>query len=79
MDREQILKLYPWDDGICFRHPGKGRVPTTCIWTVRPAAGGVRDVRACEECVVTIEDMRRETAHRQGVEYVPGHAGEALG
>ncbi|MGW4784256.1 hypothetical protein [Streptomyces sp. NPDC004230] len=78
MDDQQILKLYDWSDaGICFRHPGKGRVPTTPIWTVRPAAGGVRDVRACEECVIAIEDMRRRTAERMGRKYEPGHAAEA--
>jgi hypothetical protein len=77
MDSERILKLYDWAPGICFRHPAKGEVPTTRIWTVRPPGGRAQDVHACGECVTVMEDMRRETARRRGVEYVPGHAAEA--
>jgi hypothetical protein len=77
MDREQILKLYAWQLGACFRHPAKGEVPTTHVWTVRTAAGGTQDIRACEECVTAMEDMRRETAYRRGAEYEPGRVSEA--
>ncbi|MEV7364222.1 hypothetical protein [Streptomyces sp. NPDC091299] len=76
MDSEQILKLYDWDDGICFRHRGRDEVPTTLVWTVRPAAGGIKDVRACEECVLIMEDTRRRAAERMGTNYEPGHVAE---
>lgn len=54
MDRQQILDLYEWRDGTCFRHPSKGLVPTAHVETIRPAAGGIQDIRACEDCVVAM-------------------------
>ncbi|MFB7499998.1 hypothetical protein ACFC09_35865 [Streptomyces sp. NPDC056161] len=72
MDRQQILDLYPWGDGICFRHPGRGEVLTAHVKTVRPAAGGINDIRACEECVLEMEAVRAEAARRRGGGYVPG-------
>lgn len=72
MDDEQILKLYRWNDGICFRHPGKGQVPTTHLWTVHPPAGGIQDVRGCEECVVSIERQRERAAEHEGRAYIAG-------
>lgn len=59
MDRQQILGQYDWASGICFRHPGKGEVLTAHVKTIRPAAGGIQDIRACEECVLTMERVRR--------------------
>ena len=64
MDRQQILDLYEWEPGICFRHPGKGEVPTAHIETVRPAAGGIQDIRACRECVIAIEQDRIAATER---------------
>jgi hypothetical protein len=58
MDRQQILDLYTWDDGVCFRHPSKGEVATAHVETIRPPAGGIQDVRACEECVLAMEEER---------------------
>lgn len=79
MDRQQILDLYEWAPGICFRHPSRGRVPTTVVGTIHPAAEGERHVRGCKDCVIAIEDMRREAAARSGSEYAPGHLGECPG
>lgn len=76
MDREQILDLYEWHPGICFRHPGRGEVPTAVVGVVHPREDGEREVRACEECVVMMEDIRREDAARSGSGYEPGHLGE---
>lgn len=78
MNRQQILDLYDWQTGICFRHPAKGEVPTAVVGVVHPRQAGERDVRACEECVITLEDIRREDAARRGSEYEPGHLGEVL-
>lgn len=72
MDRQQILDLYSWELGVCFRHPGKGQVPTTHVETIRPAGGGMYDVRACEDCVVEMEEQRAGVARRQGRQYQPG-------
>lgn len=58
MDRQQILDLYDWEPGVCFRHPSKGRVPTAHVETIRPLAGGLQDVRACEDCVLAMEAVR---------------------
>lgn len=77
MDRQQILDLYDWAPGICFRHPGKGEVQTALVKVLHPRGDGEHEVRACQECVVAIEDARREMAARSGKSYEPGHAGEA--
>ncbi|MFD9276963.1 hypothetical protein ACFWD7_06670 [Streptomyces mirabilis] len=72
MDRQQILDLYEWEDGLCFRCPSKGEVPTAHITTIRPPAGGLQDVRACRECIPDIEAEREKTALRRGEPYEPG-------
>jgi hypothetical protein len=77
MDRQQILDLYDWRPGACFRHPSKGEVLTVHVQTIRPPAGGILDVRACEECVLAIEESRSRAAERRGEKYVPGRLGEA--
>lgn len=72
MDRQQILDLYEWQPGVCFRHPAKGEVSTTHVKTIRPLAGGIQDVRACRECVVQMEEQRAQVARRSGGDYSPG-------
>ncbi|MFF7308203.1 hypothetical protein [Streptomyces sp. NPDC008137] len=76
MERQQILDLYQWDDGVCFRHPEQGTVPTVCLKTLRPLGAGQHEVRACGDCLIGMEDIRREAARRSGSEYQPGHVGE---
>jgi hypothetical protein len=72
MDRQQILDLYEWEPGVCFRHPSKGEVPTAHVETIRPAAGGLQDVRACRECIPDLEAEREKAALRHGQPYKPG-------
>lgn len=72
MDRQQILDLYDWALGTCFRHPSKGEVLTAHVQTIHPAAGGIQDVRACEECVLAMEAQRERAAARCGRPYAPG-------
>jgi hypothetical protein len=79
MNREQVLNLYDWAPGVCFRHPSRGQVQTTVVGVIHPQADGEREVRGCEECVITMEDVRREAAARSGSEYTPGHLGKCLG
>ncbi|MFE0470436.1 hypothetical protein ACFW2V_02320 [Streptomyces sp. NPDC058947] len=76
MERQQILDLYRWSPGVCFRHPDKGTVPTACLKELRPRGAGRHEVRACADCVIAMEDIRREAARRAGSEYEPGHLGE---
>lgn len=78
MDRQQILGLYEWAVGTCFRHPAKGKVRTTVVGFIHPRSGGGRKVLGCEDCVIAMEGMRREVAARTGGEYKPGHLGECL-
>ena len=76
MDRQQILDLYTWRPAVCFRHPAKGIVDTTIVGVVHPRDNGEWEVRGCKECVVQMEDIRREGAARSGSEYEPGRLGE---
>ena len=76
MDRTQILDLYDWAPGICFRHPGHGEVDTALVKTLHPRDDDEHEVRACRDCVVAMEDIRREAAARVGSEYEPGPVGQ---
>lgn len=75
MDRQQILDLYTWAPGICFRHPGEGEIATTHVETIRPAGGGLQEVRACADCVLAMEERRKAAAEREGITYKPGMLG----
>ncbi|MWA08694.1 hypothetical protein [Streptomyces sp. BA2] len=77
MDSEEILALYTWAPGVCFRHPAAGEVETATVKKVHPRHGGEEEVRACRTCVLVIERDRREAALKAGLPYEPGHAGEA--
>lgn len=75
MDRRQILDLYDWADGICFRHPARGEVATAVVGVIHPQPAGEKEVRGCADCVIAMEDIRREQAARTGGTYRPGPAG----
>ncbi|WP_069883581.1 hypothetical protein [Streptomyces luteocolor] len=79
MNDEELLALYEWAPGKCFRHPAAGTVGTALVKTIRPRLDGEKEVRACRRCVLAMEGIRREAAERAGLDYEPGHAGEALG
>ena len=79
MNRQQILDLYDWAPGVCFRHPDRGEVPTTLARVLHPRDDGEFELRACEDCVIAIEDAKRETAARSGSEYEPGQVGRVPG
>lgn len=78
MNRQQILDLYQWAPGVCFRHPVEGKQPTAPIVEVHPRNGPDEEVRACVECVVELEQDRWVAASEAGLDYRPGHAGESL-
>jgi hypothetical protein len=77
MDDEELLALYEWQPGVCFRHPAKGEVPTAHVKTIRPPAGGLQDVRACAECVVAMEAERERVSLRTGRPYAPGYLADS--
>ncbi|MDQ0791925.1 hypothetical protein [Streptomyces sp. B1I3] len=77
MDHQQILGLYTWELGTCFRHPGAGELETTVVQTLRTRLGSVEHIRACPSCVVAMEAKRQRLCEEAGVAYEPGHAGEA--
>ncbi|MEV0225168.1 hypothetical protein [Streptomyces sp. NPDC050704] len=79
MDTDEILDLYQWSEGVCFRHPGRGTVDTTVVKRLHPRLDGEHEIRACRDCVLAMETIREQAARRAGSEYIPGHAGEALG
>lgn len=79
MDRQQILDLYAWQPGVCFRHPSLGEVLTAVVGVVHPREEGERKVRGCADCVMTMEAIKREEAARSGGEYVPGRVGQPAG
>lgn len=79
MRRQQILDLYDWQPGVCFRHPVKGEVQTALVTTLHPPGHPEHEVRACADCVVAIKDARREAAARLQAECRPGHSAEGAG
>lgn len=77
MEREQILALYHWETGVCFRHPG-AQTETTVVKTLQPELGPDEQIRACRPCILAMEAARRAAAEGAGIPYVPGRAGDAL-
>ncbi|MEV8033858.1 hypothetical protein [Streptomyces sp. NPDC086182] len=78
MHRQQILDLYEWAAGICFRHPDQGEIATAHVKTVHPRAGHDEELRACKACILQMEQERWAAASSDGIEYTPGRVGEAL-
>lgn len=78
MDPDQILALYDWKPGTCFRCPAPSETDTALIAILQPRFDGAKQIRACRECVIVMEESRRSLAEQVGVTYEPGRAGEAL-
>lgn len=74
MNDDEILALYDWASGDCFRC-AKTDIDTTLIDEVHPRIGGTAEFRACRVCVLAIEDERKRVAARQRQEYQPGRLG----
>ena len=75
MDREQILALYQWAPGTCFRHPATGETDTTLVEVIHPRAAADKEVRACRDCLLALEEIRRRAAEQACVPYSPGFVG----
>ncbi|GHH50651.1 hypothetical protein HNQ79_006748 [Streptomyces candidus] len=76
MNHQQILDLYQWAPGICFQHPARGEQATTPVKTLHLRAGRDEELRACRECVLTLEAERAAAADEVGVRYQPGRVGD---
>ena len=70
MENREILALYDWAQGTCFRCAGSG--DTTRLQTLTPPAGGSYEVRACRDCLLALETAKRRNAEQHGCRYRPG-------
>ncbi|GGS42137.1 hypothetical protein F2B00_03250 [Streptomyces parvus] len=75
MSKHEILSLYTWTAGACFRHPADGVMETAVVRELHPRSGPAKTVRACERCVLSMETEREQMARELGYDYEPGHAG----
>lgn len=66
-----VLVLYPWQPGDCFRCARK-RVDTTEVDEITPRSGEPVPLRACQRCVLALERERARNAERGGETYTPG-------
>lgn len=71
---EEILGLYKWQTGDCFRCARAG-VDVTPIGEIDTPIGDCYSIAACRCCVLNLERERRFHAARTGEEYVPGRLG----
>jgi hypothetical protein len=74
MARDEIIALYEWAIGNCFRC-ARTELPTIRIGEIDLPAGAHYDVRACQDCALALEEERRRRAERTGQKYVPGQLG----
>lgn len=69
-----VLAAYGWAIGDCFKCAKDGAL-TTQIGKITAPNGDRYVVRACEACVVAMEEERRRWAERRGHGYQPGSIG----
>lgn len=74
MDREDVLNRYVWTSGSCFRCARLG-VLVTDLDLIQTPAGATYVIRACQECVLALEDERQRAARRAQRTYEPGGLG----
>jgi hypothetical protein len=74
MNEDEILALYDWASGDCFRCAETG-IDTTLIDEVHPRIGGTAEFRACRGCVLAIEAERERHARQASRRYEPGKLG----
>jgi len=78
MDGEEILALYEWAPGTCFRCARTG-IDSTLVEVLHPKTSPPQPIRACRACLLTLEGERRLTAQRKGEPYTPGGVRPAAG
>lgn len=75
MTRDEILALYQWATGSCFRC-ARTDLPTTLLGEIDTPIGTHYEVRACKDCILDLEMEQLRLAERRGREYVPGQLGK---
>lgn len=78
MSSDEVLALYDWAPGVCFRHPASGETDTTKVTTIQPRRAEAHEVRACRDCILDLEAARQAAVEGAGQVYVPGAAGMAI-
>jgi hypothetical protein len=74
MDSGNILDLYEWAPGACFRCARSG-VDTAVVGLLRPPEGAPQEVRACYSCLLRLESEKEDAAKRADLPYTPGQLG----
>ncbi|MGW2595439.1 hypothetical protein ACWCXC_34915 [Streptomyces sp. NPDC001515] len=74
MTPDEILALYDWTAGVCFRCARAG-VDVTAVGQISTPSGDRYDLAACERCILAMERERRAYAERRGLSYTPGLIG----
>ncbi|MFV8127564.1 hypothetical protein [Streptomyces syringium] len=74
IDRHEIIALYTWAVGSCFRCARRD-VDTTLLDVIDTPIGDRYEIRGCQLCVLVLEEERRRYAERRGEGYAPGHLG----
>lgn len=74
MEPGDILDLYVWTVGTCFRC-ARTREPVTQLAAIKTQSGQQYAVRACRGCVLLMEAERQRRAQRSGASYEPGKLG----
>lgn len=74
MTPDEILALYEWTLGDCFRC-ALTHLHVTRIDTITTPAGHDYVLDACGSCVLAMEEERRRHAERRGARYEPGELG----
>lgn len=71
MRAEDILNLYEWVPGPCFQC-ARTDVDTAVVAVLHPVSSPPQPVRACQVCLLLLEEERRVAADRAGEPYEPG-------
>lgn len=71
MTPNEILTLYKWTLGDCFRC-AMTDLYVARIDSITTPAGDEYTLQACGSCVLIMEEERRRYAERRGDRYVPG-------
>lgn len=71
MTDSEILSLYSWTTGSCFRC-ARQDLDTTRIREIDTPIGVPYDVRACRTCILDLEADQQHRAARAGALYTPG-------
>ncbi|GAA0454441.1 hypothetical protein ACFQ2B_28040 [Streptomyces stramineus] len=77
IDRDEIIALYVWAPGSCFRC-ARREVDSAKLGTIDTPIGDRYEIRACRSCILDLEKERQRQADRRGENYEPGQLGNNL-